>query len=67
MIKFKSFPRCQEGDMVLDGDRYGWFLQCLQCAHIVDFDNYSPTDAPLSKAVSKTVLHGSQVAIAMRL
>ena len=53
--------------MVLDGDRYGWFLQCLQCAHIVDFDNYSPTDAPLSKAVSKTVLHGSQVAIAMRL
>ena len=30
MIYFKSCGRCR-GDVRLDSDNYGWFLQCLQC------------------------------------
>ena len=30
MIYFKSCVRCR-GDVRLDSDNYGWFLQCLQC------------------------------------
>ena len=36
MIKIKSCPRCGTGDMMLDQDVYGLYLQCLQCAHIVE-------------------------------
>ena len=36
MIKFKSCPRCSQGDLILDRDVYGTYLQCIQCAHIVE-------------------------------
>ena len=36
MIKFKSCPKCVRGDLVLGRDVYGWYMQCIQCAHIVE-------------------------------
>ena len=36
MIEFKSCPRCSQGDMILDRDAYGSYMQCIQCAHIVE-------------------------------
>ena len=36
MIKFKSCPRCSQGDLILDQDIYGSYMQCIQCAHIVE-------------------------------
>ena len=36
MIKFKSCPRCSQGDLILDRDVYGTYMQCIQCAHIVE-------------------------------
>jgi hypothetical protein len=34
-IKFKACPRCK-GDVLLDKDRYGYYLECIQCAHMID-------------------------------
>ncbi len=36
MIKFKSCPKCVQGDLVLGRDVYGWYMKCFQCAQIVD-------------------------------
>jgi len=36
MIKLKSCPRCAQGDLILGRDVYGWYMQCLQCAHMID-------------------------------
>lgn len=30
--KLKSCPRCN-GDLYIAQDFYGWYQQCLQCAH----------------------------------
>ena len=34
-IRFKACPRCK-GDILLDKDRYGFYLECIQCAHMID-------------------------------
>lgn len=36
MIWFKSCPRCDTGDVVLERDEYGWALQCLHCGYMKD-------------------------------
>ncbi len=36
MVWFKSCPRCHKGDIALDRDLYGWYLQCLQCSYTKD-------------------------------
>ena len=36
MIEFKNCPRCTQGDLILDQDAYGSYMQCIQCAHIVE-------------------------------
>ncbi|MBI4340282.1 MAG: hypothetical protein HY680_10095 [Chloroflexi bacterium] len=35
MIYFKACPRCQ-GDMKINHDLYGRFLECLQCGHEIN-------------------------------
>ncbi len=35
MIYFKACNRCQ-GDMLLERDRYGQYLQCIQCGYETD-------------------------------
>ena len=35
MIYFKACPRCR-GDMYLNDDQYGRYMECLQCGYEVD-------------------------------
>jgi len=35
MFFFKACPKCQ-GDMYVDRDRYGAFVECLQCGLLKD-------------------------------
>jgi uncharacterized protein YbaR (Trm112 family) len=35
MIWLKQCPRCR-GDLVLDSDRYGMYVYCLQCGHQIN-------------------------------
>jgi uncharacterized protein YbaR (Trm112 family) len=37
MIKFKACPKCR-GDLFLQSDHYGKYLQCFQCARIFDLE-----------------------------
>ncbi len=38
MRKLRSCPRCG-GDVFLDGDVYGWYEQCLDCAYMHDLQS----------------------------
>ena len=35
MINFKKCPRCN-GDILLDKDHFGWYIECLQCGYLQD-------------------------------
>ena len=35
---FKSCPRCETGDVILERDFYGRHLDCLQCGYMKDID-----------------------------
>lgn len=37
MWKFKSCPKCY-GDLYVDWDMNGWFVECLQCGYMSDLD-----------------------------
>ena len=45
MIRFKSCPRCEMGDVVVDRDIYGWNILCLQCGYMRDLK--TPSDADI--------------------
>jgi tRNA(Ile2) C34 agmatinyltransferase TiaS len=36
--ELKKCPRCG-GDMFIDGDIYGWYEKCLQCAYCCELKN----------------------------
>ena len=38
MIKLKSCPKCGHGDLLLGQDVYGWYMNCLQCGHMIDLE-----------------------------
>lgn len=38
MWKFKSCPKC-DGDLYVDWDMNGWYVQCLQCGYLSDLDS----------------------------
>ena len=38
MIKLKSCPKCGHGDLLLGQDVYGWYMDCLQCGHMIDLE-----------------------------
>ena len=38
MIIFKGCPRCR-GDIMLERDVYGDYLECLQCGNVIDQDS----------------------------
>ncbi len=50
MMWLKSCPRCETGDMFLDGDQYGMFRQCIQCSHIQDLVHKSEVAAGAQNA-----------------
>ena len=45
MIYFKACQRCQ-GDMLLERDRYGQYLECIQCGYETDPLRLQQTRAP---------------------
>lgn len=40
MLRLKSCPKCG-GDVRIDRDQYGWYEQCIQCAHIQDLEPFN--------------------------
>ena len=36
-LRYNACPRCR-GTMCHDHDRFGAYLECLQCGHIIDLD-----------------------------
>ena len=38
MWKFKSCPKCS-GDLFVDCDTNGWYVECLQCGYLSDLDS----------------------------
>jgi DNA-directed RNA polymerase subunit M/transcription elongation factor TFIIS len=38
MWKFKSCPKCA-GDLFVDSDMNGWYVECLQCGYLSDLDS----------------------------
>ena len=48
MMWFKSCPRCETGDVILQRDVYGWAFQCLHCGFMKDV-----SDAERTKSVLK--------------
>ena len=42
MWRFKSCPKCS-GDLFIDWDMHGWYVQCLQCGYLYDQDNRPKT------------------------
>ena len=49
MIYFKACPRCQ-GDMSLDSDQYGWYMECLQCGYEAHVQNHPSKAKPAPTA-----------------
>ena len=47
MIWYKACPRCKSGAIVVDNDFYGWYVQCLQCAYMVDIDESEEVESVL--------------------
>lgn len=41
MVFLKACPKCS-GDVTLDRDRYGQYLECLQCGMVRDVDSQPP-------------------------
>ena len=39
MLWFKSCPKCERGDVVLQKDFYGPHFLCLQCGYVRDVDD----------------------------
>jgi len=48
MIRFKACPKCA-GDLYVNKDMYGQFLNCLQCGYLKDLTDEAET---LSKPVT---------------
>ena len=46
MVRLKSCPRCGEGDMALDSDRFGSRLRCIQCGHSSDLQRSAQDHRP---------------------
>jgi DNA-directed RNA polymerase subunit M/transcription elongation factor TFIIS len=38
MWRLKSCPKC-EGDLFIDSDANGWYVQCLQCGYLSDLNS----------------------------
>ncbi len=52
MWKFKSCPKC-EGDLFVDWDMNGWYVQCLQCGYLSDLKSMFKVKKELAKKEGK--------------
>ena len=39
MVWLKSCPRCERGDLMLEAEREGWSINCLQCGYTKDVED----------------------------
>jgi hypothetical protein len=55
-LKIGSCPRCNNGEVFIDRDIYGWYECCLQCGYSRDLpDIVLPVSVAQSGAVKETV------------
>ena len=52
MVWLKACPRCQRGDLKLDSDMYGKFVQCVQCGFIKELN---PVPAAAAQPIKSPV------------
>jgi len=56
MWRFKSCPKCS-GNLFIDSDTDGWYVQCLQCGYRGDQDNMLKAEretVPKERKLAKT-------------
>ena len=53
MIKFKVCPRCH-GDLYLNEDVFGKYLNCLQCGYMKDSEAPAPTRKETERKMAAT-------------
>jgi DNA-directed RNA polymerase subunit M/transcription elongation factor TFIIS len=58
MWRFKSCPKC-EGDLFIDSDANGWYVQCLQCGYLSDLDSMLKAKRETSQKEEKLAKTGS--------
>jgi DNA-directed RNA polymerase subunit M/transcription elongation factor TFIIS len=58
MWRFKSCPKC-EGDLFIDSDMNGWYVQCLQCGYLSDLDSMLKAKKEPVKKEAKLARAGS--------
>ncbi len=51
MVWLKSCPRCERGDLMLEAERDGWSVNCLQCGYTKDVED--PILAGLSSVANQ--------------
>ena len=54
MLRFKCCPRCINGDVHVNKDMFGWYVECLQCGHMKNVDSASHADDLLKRLTDKT-------------
>ena len=57
MVWLKSCPRCERGDLMLEAEREGWSINCLQCGYTRDVEDpilagISPAEETAKAALS---------------
>lgn len=53
MVWLNSCPRCDRGDVILDNDRYGWHIRCVQCGYAKDIDDPNRAGATLRQLTTQ--------------
>ena len=53
MVWLNSCPRCCRGDVILDNDRYGWHVRCVQCGYTKDVANPYRAGAALQQLTTQ--------------
>jgi hypothetical protein len=56
MLWFKSCPRCETGDVVLQRDEYGLAFKCLHCGYMKDIDRNANATIVLKELQEKPEL-----------
>ena len=36
VLRLKSCPKCNTGDLTIDRDHHGWYEYCIQCGYMSD-------------------------------
>ena len=59
MVLFRSCPRCDKGDIMLEQGRDGCRVKCVQCGYATDTDNQYEATKMLAESLSRRFLLSS--------